>query len=269
MQVALISDIHGNVEALDATLRDIDRRAPGAKIVCAGDIVGYGPDPGACITRLSSRSISSVMGNHDEMVLGRRGFSRCVYAGIVAARWTRRNLSPELLRYLDGLPDVVQVTPTIVACHGTPDDADAYVSNEQSAKTALDQLKKRFPDARLLVCGHTHHAALYREDSGFQLMAPGTDSEIPRHGYAVINPGAVGQSRDGTIMARYALLNTDDGRVSFLGQEYEHAVTVRKLRRAGLVPVVDMQRPTGLARYLSAIRKRWAKFRCKTNPRFG
>jgi diadenosine tetraphosphatase ApaH/serine/threonine PP2A family protein phosphatase len=202
------------------------------------------------------------------MVLGRRDFSRCVYAGIVAARWTRKNLSREHLRYLDALPGVMQVAPTVVVCHGTPDDADTYVSNAQSATTALDQLGKHFPAARLLVCGHTHHAALYCKDSGFQYVDPDTEFAIPRHGYALINPGAVGQSRDGSLMARYALLNIDEGRVRFFGQTYEHAVTVRKLRRAGLVPEVDMQRPTGLAKYVAAIRKRWAKYRHRSNPRF-
>ena len=90
MKLALISDLHGNLEALDAVLRDLDRVSPGARLVCAGDVVGYGPDPEACIGRLQERDALCVMGNHEEMVLGRRDFSRCVYAGIVAAVWTRR-----------------------------------------------------------------------------------------------------------------------------------------------------------------------------------
>lgn len=267
MQIALISDIHGNLEALDAVLADINRQTPAAKIVCAGDVVGYGPDPGACIKRLVSRAIPSVMGNHDEMVVGQRNFSRCVYAGIKAAHWTRGMLSADELGILQSFPDILQVTPRVVMCHGTLDDADVYISDELAAETALARLRERSADARVLVCGHTHHAAVYSGESGFQKMESGTEFAIPEEGYCVINPGAVGQSRDGTFLARYAILDTGDGLVRFLGLAYDHANTVGKLRREGLVPAVDLQKPVGLDRYVQAIKRRWARFRYKANSR--
>ena len=266
MQVALISDVHANIEALDAVLADIDQRAPGARIICAGDVVGYGPDPGACIQRLASRAIPCVMGNHDQMVLGQRSFSRCVYAGIIAAHWTRRNLATDDLLFLRKLPDFVQVTPEIFACHGIMDDADRYVSSESVAVSALDQLKRRFPTANTLVCGHTHHAAFYNKESGFRRAEAGTEFALPQTGDCLINPGAVGQSRDGRLMARYAILSMEDRRVSFIGLSYDHTKTLEKLRRAGLVPIVDLQRATGTARYIEAVRRRWAKYRYRSNP---
>jgi predicted phosphodiesterase len=269
VQIALISDIHGNVEALDAVLSDIDQRVPGARIICAGDIVGYGPDPGACIERLISRAIPSVMGNHDEMVLGQRDFSRCVYAGIRAARWTRRTLSAEQLSFLHGLPGVLQVTTKIVACHGTPEDTDVYVSNEAVSEASLSQLKERYSEANILICGHTHHAAVYSRVSGFRNMEPGTDFTIPADDYCIINPGAVGQSRDGKFLARYSILDTANAKVSFLGLSYDQAITVKKLHRAKLVPAVDLQKPTGLVRYVEALKRRWARFWHKSNSRFG
>jgi predicted phosphodiesterase len=268
VQIALISDIHGNVEALDAVLADIDQRSRGARIICAGDVVGYGPDPQACIRRLASRSIPCVMGNHDEMVLGQRDFSRCVYAGIVAARWTRRNLDLHDLLLLQGLPNVLEVTPEIVACHGTLADADKYVSSEAVSVSALAQLKKHFPEANVLVCGHTHHAAVYCKESGFLDFEPESEFAIPTESCCLINPGAVGQSRDGNLMARYAILDTETRRVRFLGLNYDHVKTVDKLRRSGLVPVVDLQKATGTARYVEAMKVRWARFRHKSNPRF-
>ena len=268
MQIALISDIHGNIEALDAVLADIDKRAPGVKIICAGDIVGYGPDPQACIQRLAFRSIPCVMGNHDEMVLGRRDFSRCVYSGIVAARWTRRNLDLHGLRFLHELPDVLNVTPEIVACHGTLADPDRYISGETESISALNQLANRFPEANVLICGHTHHAATYCEDSGFLYCEPGSEFAIKSERYSLINPGAVGQSRDGSLMARYAIFNTKKCRVSFFGLDYDHEKTLDKLRRSGLVPDVDLQKATGTARYVEAIKVRWARLRYGSNPRF-
>lgn len=268
MKLALISDIHGNIEALDAVLADIDRRAPRATIVCAGDVVGYGPDPGECIQRLRSRAIPTVMGNHDEMVLGRRDFSRCVYSGILAARWTRKNLDLHDLRFLHGLPSVLNVTPEVVACHGTLTDSDRYISGEAESISALTQLANRFPEANVLICGHTHHAAAYSKDSGFLHFEPGSEFAIQSKNYCLINPGAVGQSRDGSLMARYAIFDTKNYRVSFFGLDYDHAKTIDKLYGSGLVPDIDLQKATGTARYVEAIKVRWARLRYGSNPRF-
>lgn len=266
MRIALLSDIHGNVEALDSVLSDIDCKAPKAKIVCAGDVVGYGPSPAECIERLISRQVSCVLGNHDEMAIGRRDFSRCVYAAIVSSRWTRNNLTAEQLQYLNELPNFLEVTAKILLCHGTPNDADKYVSNEKSAASALQELEERFEGPTVLVCGHTHHAMTYSNTSGFQYTDPGTVFRIPANEPCVLNPGAVGQSRDGSLMARYAILDTDSRRASFYEIGYDHAKTIDKLRRAGLVTAIDLQRRVGAARYLEAIRMRWARFRYRSNP---
>lgn len=266
MNIALISDIHGNIEALDAVLSDIDSKAPGARIVCAGDIVGYGPSPAECIQRLISRQIICVLGNHDEMMIGRRDFSRCVYAGIVSSHWTRNNLSAEQLQFVNELPGFIEVTSEIFLCHGTLSDADKYVSDEESAALALDELDEHFSAASVLVCGHTHHATIYSGTSGFQQADPGTVFSIPQDERCLLNPGAVGQSRDGSLMARYAILDTEARRASFHGLTYDHAKTIDKLRQAGLVVAIDLQRRVGAARYLEAIRMRWARFRFQSNP---
>lgn len=266
MKIALISDIHGNIEALDAVLSDIDSKAPNARIVCAGDIVGYGPSPAECIERLISRQISCVLGNHDEMTLGIRDFSRCVYAGIVSSRWTRKTLSTEHLEFLNELPGVLEVTAEVLLCHGTLSDADKYVSDERSAALALKELEEQFSAATVLVCGHTHHAMTYSNTSGFQRADPDTVFMIPRDEPCVVNPGSVGQSRDGTRMARYAILDTVSQIASFHELGYDHAKTIEKLRQAGLVAAIDLQRRVGAARYLEAIRMRWARFRYRSNP---
>ena len=141
MRLALIADVHGNLEALDAVIADIDERSPDARIVCAGDLVGYGPDPEACIDRLRSIGVPCVMGNHEEMVLGRRGFSRCTQAGITAAVWTRQNLSPGATTFLGSLPPWRHATPRVVVCHGNLDDAGLPARRLQ--------VPRRRPDRRL------------------------------------------------------------------------------------------------------------------------
>jgi putative phosphoesterase len=242
VKLALISDLHANLEALDAVLRDLDGSSPDARLVCAGDVVGYGPDPDACIERLQERAALCVMGNHEEMVLGRRDFSRCVYAGIVAAVWTRRQLSPAARAYLEALPAYLRIGPVVV-CHGDLDSADTYVSTPGQAEAALAQLRARHPSAEVLVCGHTHHAALFTKPP-----------------LRLINPGSVGQARDGKPLASYALLDTASGRVSFHSVAYDHGATLRKLRAARLVAQVTLEPPQGVWRRVERYKTRWARY---------
>lgn len=261
MRLALLADVHGNLEALDAVIDDIDEHSPGATIVCAGDVVGYGPDPEACIDRLRSIDARCVLGNHDEMVLGRRDFSRCAHAGIRAAVWTRRTLSSGATAFLDALPASLEATRGVVVCHGDLDDADTYVSDAIRAESALGQMEERWPHARALVCGHTHHAAIYSRDRGFSLVAPAAELALAPGAAHVVNPGAVGQSRDGLLLARYAVLDTERQTIAYRGVPYDHEATVRKLRAARLVPHVVQLRPRGLRRYLESGKRRWARHR--------
>ncbi|HKS16253.1 MAG TPA: metallophosphoesterase family protein [Planctomycetota bacterium] len=262
MKLALISDVHGNLEALDAVLADIDRRDPDSQLVCAGDVVGYGPDPEACIARLRDRKAPCVIGNHEEMVLGRRDFSRCVHSGIVAAVWTRTHVSASAREYLESLPPKVEAAPGVVVCHGNLASADTYVSTPDRAAEALEQLRNHAPDAAVLVCGHTHHAVLYTREGGFDRMRDPGDRDLAPGVACLINPGAVGQAREGTrVVARYAVLDLDRRRVSFREVAYDHATTLRKMRAAKLVAQVILLPPTGLRRWVEGWKTRWARYR--------
>jgi predicted phosphodiesterase len=260
VNLALVSDLHANLEALDAVLADIERASPGAKLVCAGDIVGYGPDPEACIARLRQRGALCVMGNHEEMVLGRRDFSRCGYAGIVAAVWTRSGLSASARAYLESLPPSVRITPSVVVCHGDLASADTYVSTRERAEQALAQLRERHPSAEVLVCGHTHHAALFTQKRGFRLIRAAGEYQLAARSVCLINPGAVGQARDAVARARYAVLDTERRRVSFREVHYDYRATVRKLRAAKLVARVVLEPPQGVWRRVEKYKARWARY---------
>jgi predicted phosphodiesterase len=260
VKLALISDLHGNLEALDAVLRELDRSSPGARLVCAGDVVGYGPDPEACIARLQERDALCVMGNHEEMVLGRRDFSRCVYAGILAAVWTRTQLSAAARSFITRLPDSLEAAPGVVVCHGDLESADTYVSTRERAEEALAQLRERHPAAEVLVCGHTHHAALFTRDSGFQVVDRPGERRLPAAGHCVINPGAVGQARSATPLASYALLDMERRRVSFHTVAYDYGATIRKLRAAKLVAQVTLEPPRGIWRRVERYKTRWARY---------
>jgi len=269
VKLALISDVHGNLEALEAVLRDIDRADPGARLVCAGDIVGYGPDPEACIDRLRERQALCVMGNHEEMMLGRRDFSRCVYAGIVAAVWTRAHVTASARAFLEGLPGRLEAAPGVVVCHGDLESADTYGSTPERAAEAMAQLGNFRPHAGILVSGHTHHAALFTPSRGFHLVREPGDRDLDPEHPCLINPGAVGQARDGKTLARYAVLDEERRRVSFREVSYDHFATIRKLREAKLVAQVVLTRPRGLGRLVERWKARWARYRAERSSAAG
>ena len=260
-QLAMIADIHGNLEALDAVLADINRLAPEASLACAGDIVGYGPDPEACIARLRALDVQCVMGNHEEMLLGKRDFSRCVYAGVKSAIWARKRLGSEARAFLEALPSSREVAPGVVVCHGDLESADTYISDPQRAAVALTQLSRQWPEAEMLVCAHTHHPAIYTATSGFELVPVPAARAVDGGEPCIVNPGAVGQSRDTRAVARYVILDLEQRQLSFHELEYDHQTTIRKLRRAGLVPQVVLKRPEGaIAQRIEWYKLRWARY---------
>ena len=256
LQLALLADVHANLEALNAVLRDLSQRAPLAQLVCAGDSLGYGPDPDACLELLAERNAVLVRGNHEEMVLGQRDFSQCVHAGILAAVWTREKLSAQSLEWLGQLPLWTEPAPGVVVCHGDLRDAGTYVSDRARAVAALRQMHELRPEARLLVCGHTHQALFFTEASG--LIHTDSDMELvlPESGACLINPGAVGQARDTRPLARYALLDLERRMVRYFGVAYDHPATIQKLRRTGLVARVVMPPPRGIAAFVERLKTR-------------
>ncbi len=263
MRWALLADVHANLEALLAVLAHL-KDWPDAQLVCAGDVVGYGPDPQACIALLSRRRAQVVAGNHEGMVLGRLGFERCVYAGIRAALWTRKVLSDEDWAWLQRLPQQLCVDDMAI-CHGAPQDVQGYVASPRRAQEALAQLGPTSP-ARLLVCGHTHKPALFDEENGWRQPAFGCVYRVPSKGRLLVNPGAVGQSRDGTVSARYARYDSLRGELSFHALPYEHHRCVDKLRRTGLVPRVALTQQGALRRRLDEMRTRWARLTASHTP---
>ena len=261
MRYALIADIHGNLEALQAVLAVIDSQFAGITILCPGDIVGYGPDPSACLDIVQTRGMPCVRGNHEEMVLGLRDFSRCVAAGISAATWTREQLSPAQQAFLRSLPIYRPISEQVSMCHGDVINADTYISDAASAKRALEQLQDVAPQARVLVCGHTHHAAVYTPALGFEVQREAVTMALDLDSGCVLNPGAVGQARDGVPTARFAILDLDQRTVDFFKLGYDHQRTEAKMRKAGLLGGVVLTPPSGVWRRVERARTRWARWR--------
>jgi predicted phosphodiesterase len=265
MRWALLSDIHANLEALEAVLADLELW-PGARILCAGDIVGYGPDPEACIELVRHRAAVCVCGNHEAMVLGRLGFAHCIYAGIKAASWTREVISPGARAYLAALPRRAAAPPDIVTCHGSLDDVEHYIANSCRADAVLEQMGREHPEARLLVCGHTHFPRVYARGDTWARPPVDVALRLDRSRHWLVNPGAVGQSRDAAAVARYARYDTDEAEIVFREVRYAHEVTLAKLREAGLVARVAAEPVSPVGRRIEDLQTRWARW---ATPRHG
>jgi len=203
MKIAFISDIHANFPALEAVLENLSQRGV-RKIYCAGDIVGYNAFPNETVTRLDEEDVAAVRGNHDEAVLKDTPSNFNIPAKR-AVDWTRRNLSEDSTKYLEGLDYEMrrQVGGNeIYITHGSPkDNLNEYVHEEEVTDRRISRWFETGPD--VIVLGHTHQQ--FTQYVGETL---------------VVNPGSVGQPRDRDPRAAFAVFDTETGEVDLCRVEY-------------------------------------------------
>jgi predicted phosphodiesterase len=235
VRIGVIADVHANLPALTAVLDHLDRRGVDA-LLCAGDLVGYGPHPNECVELVAGRGIPCVAGNHDLMAIGRLDDRRCVPLGRRSQEWTRRELTAEARAYLAALP-ARRVIGDVVLAHGSLDSAEEYVSSDELAAGQLAQLARRHPDAIALVLGHTHRPRVHTARG--RLRRPGRRaSPLPPGGPWLVNPGSVGQSRQWELRPRARCLVLDVGRstVELHALGYDVGACRAALRESGLPP---------------------------------
>ncbi len=234
MRVAVVSDIHGNLHALEAVLADMLREQPD-EVWCLGDIVGYGPRPNECCSLVRERTALSLCGNHDLAVVG--ALDEWEFRGEAgqAVRWTRQVLEADNAEWLRSLApsghrDRVQLF------HGSPrDPVWDYVLSEEVAAASL-----RATVAPVVLVGHSHVALAValagRELSGGQADAGAVVDLSGRR--ALLNPGSVGQPRDGDPRAAWLLLDLDADTATFHRTEYATAETQAEIRAAKLPEIL-------------------------------
>ncbi|MBP2299067.1 metallophosphoesterase family protein [Azospirillum picis] len=240
MKIALISDIHANLEALGATLDAIT--AEGAdRIVCLGDIVGYNTDAAACTALLRRAGVICIAGNHDRAVTGAIGTTGFSGPAARAVEWTRRRLDDETRGFLAALPLTAVVDGVLVAVHGAlhPEAGKELVRLDDDAKRmlSLKALAAHPSGARLCAFGHTHRAGLWELHVGTLRAVPidgGADLRADAH--YLLNPGTVGEPRGSDSRASFACLDTIHHRITFHRVAYARRAALAKTRKAGLAP---------------------------------
>jgi len=233
MRLGVVSDIHGNLEALESVLAALDQRDVD-RIVCLGDIVGYNANPKECLAIVRERCPVAIRGNHERMVLGGalKGLRKETRN---ATSWTRSQLTQEETAYLASLPDEAVVDDAAaLLVHGSPRDPDEYILSDDVIHASLDLLARDYPDARICFFGHSHFPmVLGPPDVHVRLRETQTVRLLPDRRY-LVNPGSVGQPRDSCPLASCAVYDTDEKTIELLRLEYDLEKTQRKIREAGL-----------------------------------
>src|SRR5581483_3796700 len=233
LRVAVISDIHANYHALEAVLGQIEGEAPD-EIWCLGDLVGYGPRPNRCCRMVAARAALCIAGNHDLGVLGTEPLELFSQDAATAASWSRGVLEPDPHTYLETLRPLLR-REDVELYHGSPrDPVWDYVLTEEGAAESL-----ALTTAPVVLIGHSHVPLALTVSDGSVAggVAPG-GTELELSSRWLLNPGSVGQPRDGDPRAAWLLLDLDAGRASFRRVDYPIAKTQREILDRGLPPVL-------------------------------
>ncbi len=251
MKLAVLSDVHANLQALDACLAHATLHGAN-QIAVLGDLVGYGGDPVAVVQRvmtLAAQGAWLVKGNHDQMAVTPPAQVQTV--GESTAQWTHDQLSASELSFCDQLP-LTRQEGEVFLVHASAHAPQAwhYVYDASAAQRSLDALrdsgKPTHAEVRYVLGGHVHSQALYYSGAGASSLMPfnptaGVAVPVPRHRRWVATVGSVGQPRDGNPLAMYALLDTTARLLTFHRVPYDIEAAAAAIRRAGL-PVFFAER---------------------------
>jgi diadenosine tetraphosphatase ApaH/serine/threonine PP2A family protein phosphatase len=228
VRVAVVSDIHGNLQALEAVLASIDRDAPD-EIWCLGDLVGYGPRPNRCCALVAERADVCLIGNHDLVALGLLDLEIFSPDAAAAGAWTAEVLEPEARAFLETLEPKGD-RQGVGLFHASPRDAVwEYVLSPGIAYAGLAATSQD-----LVLVGHSHVALVFRlSTTTLATAAEGTEAELGDERW-LLNPGSVGQPRDGDPRAAWLLLDLDARRATFRRVEYDVEGTQAEIRERGL-----------------------------------
>ena len=230
-RVALFSDVHGNLPAFEAVLADI-REHDVHELWCLGDLVGYGAQPDECVALARESCDLCLIGNHDLVVLDKLNIEDFSMNAALAAKWTKENVGQETLDYLSGL-EPADTSRAMGLYHASPrDPVWEYVLSALLADVCMDEMRPRVG-----AVGHSHVALYFWRKEGTSAtgeIAPGGTEYDLSEGEWIVNPGSVGQPRDGDPRAAWMLLDFDRWIASWRRVEYPIDEAAGAIRQAGL-----------------------------------
>jgi diadenosine tetraphosphatase ApaH/serine/threonine PP2A family protein phosphatase len=254
MKLAVMSCIHGNYEALNTVLSDIDDQKAD-QIFCLGDLVGYGPHPNAVVELVRSLDIPTCQGCWDEDIVEGLNSCECSYPSILAEKrgkqahdWTNQEIYPETREFLAALPLTLR-HDTLCFVHGSPNSQHEYLLPELNAFTALERVMST--GAEVLFCGHTHVPYdRVLKDVHLKVQVQQDSEARSRHFSTpirrIVNVGSVGEPRHGRPNATYALYDTDSQQVTLREVEYDYRKTCAAIVESGLPPIFAWRLERGL-----------------------
>jgi predicted phosphodiesterase len=242
MRVAVVSDVHGNRQAFEAVL-DAVEAARADELWSLGDLVGYGADPDACVELARRYATVSLVGNHDLAVRGDLPLETFSRGAELAARWTIEHIAPASMEYLRTL-EPQKLDEAVGLYHASPrDPVWEYVVSTLQAELCLDVLEHR-----IACIGHSHIALHYTRDEGMPATGDkcpdGTELDVAA-GQWLLNPGSVGQPRDGDPRAAWLLLDTDAWTAAYHRTDYDVAGAQAAIRAARLPDSLAERLPHG------------------------
>jgi predicted phosphodiesterase len=234
----IVSDIHANWEALDAVIRESEGRYD--TILCCGDLIGYGADPNLVVAWVREHCRHVVRGNHDRASVGMDDLEWFNPVARAAALWTQQHIAPEHADYIRSLPRGPLLIDGLQIVHGSPFDEDEYLMAADDAGQAFSYL-----ESRIAFFGHTHVQGgfIWNRSRVETILAPNFRSERgvleidPECAY-LLNPGSVGQPRDGDARAAFLVFDSDAQMATYSRAPYDVAGAQKKIRDAGLPSIL-------------------------------
>ncbi|PMQ02460.1 MAG: serine/threonine protein phosphatase [Dictyoglomus sp. NZ13-RE01] len=228
MKIGIISDIHSNLEALEAVVKKIEKEVD--EIYCLGDIVGYGPNPNECVSYIKKIN-ASIIGNHDAAVVGRLDYDNFNPLAQYAIDWTRENITPENFEFLYKLPEKLNFEWGGIVHGSIRKPLEEYLVTYNSVFANFNLM-----DENIYFFGHSHIAGVFiyeNDEIKYLSMVKGGEIEIQPKNKYLINPGSVGQPRDGNWKSSFGIYDTKNHVFKVYRVDYLIEITQKKMQLLG------------------------------------
>ncbi len=245
MKYGIIADIHSNLEALNAVKKVLSKENID-ELICSGDIVGYNADPVACVDFIKENKVISIKGNHDRLASGGDSGFNFNEVAHHAALWSRERLDSTRKSFLESLPDERLIHKDILIVHGSPRDRDEYIFSLTEAQENIKYIEANYPEVSIIFFSHTHIPAFFTKEKAETSFEKTRTIKLDKKETFLINPGSIGQPRDGCPYASFAIFDSEKMELKIMRVKYDIEVAQRKIIQAGLNQKLAMRLAFGI-----------------------